>query len=434
MLSKIAEKAHFFLHHFLKATFSKSGFLLYGRNIQWFSLARVSAIGMSIITTAIIARILGPETFGTLSYVLSFVGLFAVLSNLGIDNILYKELVLHKDKREEILGSAIALKIVTGIIAIFVCLVITTYSDQTLYIKSLIFLMSLSFLTQSFSFLGFDFLKDAEAKYTTIAQMIAQFISNVLKIIVIYYFSSLSLFISILLVEHCIVGLIYIYQIKRIKGRSLAITVKKDRILGILKPALPLTLFGAFTEIYSRIDQIMLHHYVNVTAVGLYAAATRLTEIWYTIPNILIGALFPAFINAYSSEQEYRKRVRSAMILLSVIALILSTLTILFSKTLIVSIYGQEFIGAAPILNIYALSLLGSFIGAVINIDLLAKNKVWVSAGISGFACLINVGLNIVLIPLHTTAGAAAATVISYTSIPIIYFLYTRLIEKKVNL
>jgi PST family polysaccharide transporter len=178
----------------------------------------------------------------------------------------------------------------------------------------------------------------------------------------------------------------------------------------------------------------MLHHYVNVTAVGLYAAATRLTEIWYTIPNILIGALFPAFINAYNSEQEYRKRVRSAMILLSVIALILSTLTILFSKTLIVSIYGQEFIGAAPILNIYALSLLGSFIGAVINIDLLAKNKVWVSAGISGFACLINVGLNIVLIPLHTTAGAAAATVISYTSIPIIYFLYTRLIEKKVNL
>lgn len=412
---------------------SKSGFVHYTKNIQWFLIAKIFSMALSMVTTVIMARILGPNSFGTLSYVLSFVGLFAVLSNLGIDNVLYKELVLHKEKREEILGSAITLKLATGILALFTCFAVVLLTNQPTAIKALILLLSFSFITQTFSLFGYDFYKDGESKYVTYAQIISQTISNSLKISVIYLYSSLLLFVGILIIEQILTGLLYIYQIKK-RGRTLALKVSKARILALLVQSIPLTIFSASTEIYTRIDQIMIAHYINTTTVGLYAAATRLTEIWYTIPNILIGALFPALMNSYGTPEKYTKRFRFLMIVLIFLAILISTCMVLFGKYIILFIYGESFSKSYPILAIYSLSLVGSFTSALINIDLLVKKRVWISAAISAITCLFNIALNILLIPNYETAGAAIATVISYSMIPVIYLVYVSLEKKKAQL
>lgn len=405
-------------------SFSKEGFAKYFQNLKWFSIAKIFLMSFSLITTILVARMLGPESYGTLNYVLSFVGLFGIIANLGIDSVVFRELTAHKDKREEILGSALTLRLITGLLAAGCVLVTTIFINESRFVEWLMILFSISLITQAFTLFNFDFLKDAEAKYVTITQIITLLLSNSLKIISIYFFNSLTLYIIILGLENVLAGCIYLYQIRKYKNRSLFFKPSKGQLNYILSLSVPLLFVAAFTEIYSRIDQIMLKNYLDIQAVGFYSAAVRITELWYFIPNIIMGAMFPAFVNTKENIPEYKKRMRMLLFLLSFIAIVISISVFLLGSYVIGLIYGSEFAASSPILSIYILSLLGSFLSFILYQDLFIKNKLYLIISISATTALVNIILNYYWIPLKGAAGAAWATVISYSLIPILYFAF----------
>ena len=72
---------------------SDSGFQKYFKSTSWSLVSRFLSMVISFFATVFIARNLGPGNYGQLSYALSFVGLFAFISTIGIDNILYRDLI-----------------------------------------------------------------------------------------------------------------------------------------------------------------------------------------------------------------------------------------------------------------------------------------------------------------------------------------------------
>jgi O-antigen/teichoic acid export membrane protein len=423
MLTSISRYFYTILEPLLGRHFTKDGFTKHFRNVQWVAISRILIMVLSLITTMIIARLLGPVSFGALNYTLSIVGLFGILASLGIDNVVYREITKHKEDRLEILGSALFLKLITGLTAFLSVLVLLFFIDETLYIKKIVLVLSLSFLTQPLILLSYDFLKDSEAKYVTITQIVTMLLSNISKIAVVYFFHSLVGFVFILVLENIISGFLYITQIKLIKKRVISFKVSKKYLAYIFSFSVPLVLFSAFSELYSRIDQIMLRHYLDVEAVGLYAAAVRLTEIWYMVPNILMGALFPAFIHSHDNSLEYNKRLKIFIITLTILSLGISCVTLFLSKILTSFVYGKDFIAASPVLSIYIFSLFGSFLSFIIYQDLFIKNKLFLIIFIPLFTALLNIFLNIFLIPSYGLVGAALATVTSYNVIPFLYLL-----------
>lgn len=413
----------FFLNKIFIRHFRKEGIVRYTKNIKWITFARVTTMFFSLITTIIIARILGPTSFGALTYTMSIVGLFGIIAGLGIDNVVYKELTTEKHNREEILGSALLLRTMTGLLAFLIVIIFVVFTNESVYIKKLVILFSFSFLTQPLLLLSYDFLKDSESKYVTIAQITTLLISNILKIGMVYFFNSLTGFILILVIENIISGFLYLYQIKKIKKRTIRFSISKRKVFSLLYLALPLTLYGAFYEIYARIDQIMIRYYLDVSAVGLYSAAVRLTEIWYIIPNILMGALFPAFIHSKDDSHEYKKRLILLIGVLTISSLVISIFIMLTGKLLVSIIYGGTFVKAVPILSVYIFSLFGSFISFIIYQDLFIRNKLYTITLIPLFTAFLNITLNIIFIPKYGVIGAAFATVISYSLIPFIYLV-----------
>lgn len=428
MLTKLAHFIHSLLGSTLKDKFSKEGFVIYTRNVQWFGISKVFTLLFSLVTTMVVARILGPEIFGKLNYALSVIGIFAVFANLGIDNILYRELVAYKEKREELLGSAICLKLLLGTISILGLSIFLFFLKEEVYIKIIIGLLSLTFITQPFTLFSFDFLKDKEAKYVTITQVLTLLISNGLKILSVLVTPSLIYFSAILILENIIAGVIYVYQLKRIKKVSLQLRPTKKMVRAIFFLSLPLVLFSVFGEIYARIDQIMLRHFIDTTTVGFYAAAVRITELCYTLPNILLGALFPALVNALNvSKTEYAKRFKFFYYTLGVASVCISLLFFVFSNLLIKIIYGAKFLEAAPILSIYIFSLFGSFICGLIYQDLIIKNSTRLLITLPALTAIINITLNLYLIPTYGAEGAALATVISYNLTPFFWYILKNL-------
>ena len=75
----------------------------------------------SVINRAYVARYLAPEDFGLRSFVQSFVGLFAVFSTLGLEQILIREFVNEDKQKERFLGTAFFLQL-SGAVVVFVFL------------------------------------------------------------------------------------------------------------------------------------------------------------------------------------------------------------------------------------------------------------------------------------------------------------------------
>lgn len=385
------------------------------KNLGWMFFAKIASMVIAFLATAYIARSLGPQNYGELSYAISFVGLFSFLSSLGVEQILYRETIRYPEKRNVYLGSAIGTRIIaslfTGLLCFCTALVISP-KDVSLF---LIALLSLTFVCGSFSLLSMEFQAEAKSKYPSIFSVIVIVILNLSKIIVIFYDKGVIYLAGIILLEPILYSCMYIYLRQKHYGALRNLRFDKDIALQLLRDSYPLIFASAFFMIYARIDQVMIKNMMSAEYVGLYDAAVRMSEISYFIPNIIVAALFPAIINAKKiSETIYFKRIKKLLITLLLVSTFIALVTTLLSTHLTHIIFGNKFLAAAPILKIYVWSNIGTALNMLIQQVLVSENLTKNVSLTIFLGMLTNVVLNILLIPRLGMSGAAIASLISY--------------------
>ena len=118
----------------------------HSKTMGWMFFAKVSSMAISLLATVYIARHLGPTNYGELSYAISFVGLFGFLASLGIEQILYRDLIKYPEKRNEYLGSALVIKIIASILTSLICILSAYFLSPKDVSLWLIFIVSLTFV------------------------------------------------------------------------------------------------------------------------------------------------------------------------------------------------------------------------------------------------------------------------------------------------
>ena len=152
-----------------KIDFSSSSFKKYLANTSWLFLERILRIIVSFVVTIFVIRYLGPKDFGLYSYLLSFFGLFASLSTLGLEAISTREIVKYPDKKDEIIGTVFYLRLAGSMAAIILIGATLFLTGEETYVAILILILSGSFLFQSFSTIEYYFRGKVEAKYNAFA-------------------------------------------------------------------------------------------------------------------------------------------------------------------------------------------------------------------------------------------------------------------------
>lgn len=392
------------------------GFQKYFKNTGWMLFGKIASMTISFIATAYIARNLGPSNYGELSYAVSFVSIFSFIAVLGIDQILYRDLIRYPDKRNQYMGSALTLRVLTSVIAIVLCLVsafLLSPKDVSFY---LIFIICLGFLFNSFQIINFEFQANSASKIPSILSLGVTILLNIVKIIVIVFDQGVIYLALTLLLESVLYAIGFVYYRNKIYGSIKNWAFDKAIASSILRNSWPLIFSSAFALIYARIDQIIIKNMLGAESVGLYDAAVRLSEVWYFLPTLVISSLFPAIVNAHStSMMQYYSRSRKVLLFLFSSSFITALLTFIFAPYIIQIVFGQGFTGATPLLQIYVWSNIATALNAfTLNYFIIEnKRKTILISTFTGMA--LNVLLNIVLIPVYGTAGAAFATLISYT-------------------
>lgn len=412
----------------LKANINKSGIKRYAKNTAWALVAKILSVIISFFVTIYLVRYLGPEHYGNLSYAVSFVGIFSVISTLGIDNVLYRELIMYPEKRNEYLGTAFILKLTAGILATISTILGALFLSTDDVSKLIILILSGTFIFNAFYVVIYEFQANVEQKYPSLVSLAVVIILNILKIGVIVFDQGIIYIGFVLLLESILYAALFAYIRTKRYGKISSWSFNKGTATNILRDSWPFIFIALFASIYARIDQVMLKHLIDSSAVGLYDAAVRIAEVWLFLPGIIASSLFPAIINAKNSSiREYKKRLIFLTILLIIIAFIVAGLSTIISKTLIVLLYGPDFLASAAIFSIYIWSGIFVSISVVLHYFLLAENKRRLIFLSSLGTMILNVSLNIVLIPILGITGAAWATLISYAILILPIFLILKL-------
>ena len=398
--------------------FEQAAFQKYVKNTSWLLAGKL----LSLVVGFIIARYLGPYAFGDLSFADAFAALFAAVGTLGLDSFIIREIIQHPDKRDEILGTSLVMRLAAN--AVLIPLAILTYlafrqlstNETEVSLALLIAFCSSAALFKSFNIIDSYFQSQVASKYVVHVQNVCLVLSTGVKIALIYNHAPVLYFAGALVFDSAILalGLLFIYKRKQLHLHTW--TFNWVRAKSLIQQSWPLILTAVMISVYMKIDQVMLKS-AGSKIVGIYSAAARISESWYFIPVAIVTSVFPAIIHARKTDIErYHKRLQNLYDLLVAISLPVAILVRIFADQIIHLLYGNPYQGAGLLLSIHIWSGIFVFLGSASSQFLLAEGFTLISFSRTAFGALVNVVLNLWLIPIYGALGASIATLIAYAS------------------
>lgn len=385
-------------------------------NTSWLLLDRVVRMGVGVVVTVLIARYLGPGRFGSLSFAMAFVALFGTITNLGFDMIIVREIVRDFSQAQLILGTTLALRIGASFLAVTVSIAsicLLQPHDHTAII--LVSILSATLVLQAFDTLDAFFQSQVQSRLTVWAKNSAFLLMTLWRVLLIRMAAPVWSFAVAQVIELTLgaIGMFIGYRV--IYGTVRNWRYRRDRAIQLLRQSWPVILSNMAIMIYMRIDMVMLKIMQGDTAVGLYAAATRVSEVWYFIPSAIVSSVSPAIIRSRSNATLYYGRLRRLFSAVTMIALIIGSAIAMSSHFIIRLLYSRAYASAAIILSVHIWASVFVFQGVAQSVwdfaeDALALNLYRTLAG-----AVINIGLNVILIPRFAGMGAAISTVVAYS-------------------
>ncbi|MEH2000457.1 MAG: flippase [Nostoc sp.] len=394
---------------------SRSGLRAIIANTGWLFADRILRMGASLVVGVWVARYLGVQQYGLFNYALAFVSLFSPIFTLGLDDVVVRHIVRQSSNKEEILGTTFWLKFLGGIASVLLAVSTMFFLGEHETLKIwLVAILGMAGIFRATDTIEVWFQSQVQSKYTVIAKNTAFILNSAIKIALILTKAPLLAFAWVTLAEFAMsaIGLLIVYQVK---GSSLwlwrwSFSAAKT----LLKESLPLIFSGFAILIYMRIDQVMLGQMIGNSEVGIYSAAVRISEIWYFIPGAIVSSVAPSIYAAKEkSESLYYQRIGKLLSLMTCISFAIALPLTFLSDKIIMVMFGSGYAEAGTILAVHIWTSLFVFMGLATSPWFIAEGLNHVSLGKTLFGAILNIILNLLLIPKYAGLGAAIATIIS---------------------
>ena len=367
------------------------------RNLIWAMTGKIVTLLGSFLVGIIVARYLGPEQYGIMSYVISYIAIFQVVANFGLEGIEIREEAKEGADRDVLVGTAFTLKCLLAIITIGITGVTVMITEQESYVRWLIMLYSISMVLNSFSAIRNYFTALIWNEYVVKTEIMRTFIGAGVKIALLLCKASLVWFIVALLIAS---GYVMAYQKKIASIRKWRIDKETARYY--IYQSFPLFLSAVMTIVYMKVDQLMIGNMLNKTSTGIYAVACTFVEICIFIPTILSQTITPVLVNNYQHDKEvYREKAQIFMNITTWICILIAVLISLCSPLIIRYSYGLQYMEAVPVLQLLIFRLIGvacaQISGQLIIIEQTQKYAILRNMA----ACVVCIVLNLILLPRY---------------------------------
>ena len=387
----------------------------YGVITNTVALMAGRAIGLVISSAAMIllARFLGSTQLGIYGAVFGYITLFEWLGSFGIYQILTREGAVSRPRAGETLVAGSLASSVTSLLAFALALILAPsakYGGSQLVLVAIAAadILLLAPLRQS----NFVFQVDLK-QWLSVAISTARQVLWLLAILACWRLGLglRGIFWGRLACSAVEALLCLLFALRHTVPRW---PQDMSLITRILKHSWPLAVTALFGGVYHRIDQVLLHALSASKDVGNYVASVNLTEVLGVLAVALMSSAFPILCKVSRQSDDFINYLGFCYrsLISSVFGLCLA---VSFAAVPIIGlIYGRDFSGTAPILAILIWSEVFVFFGVITSNAVIALgSQKYIPIAAAGGA-ILNVGLNLLLIPKWGGLGAAWATNLSY--------------------
>lgn len=403
------------------------------RNTTYLTAAYIFQKIFAFIYFTLIARWIGAEDIGQYIFAVSLTTIMSVFVDFGLSNVLIREAAKFREKANSYLNSILSVKVLFSIVAYAAVVIIINVLDKPAIVQIMVYLAGLVMITDAFSlsfwsiFRGFQNLR-----YESISIGINQILILAVGIAgVLLQFPIWILIVALL----CGSMFSLVYSLVLIKTKlkfKLRFEWNKSTLGLLFRIAIPFALAGIFTRVYSYIDQVLLSVLIGDKELGWYGVAYKLTFALQFIPAAFAAAVYPAMSSFYIEAKDKLKTVfDKSMFLLMILSIPISVGIITLADSIILALYTSEYEASIVALQILISALVFIFMGYPVGAILNSCDRQAINTMNMGITMVVNIILNLILIPRYLHIGASIAALVS---LGLLFFLNLCWVPKIINI
>lgn len=386
------------------------------KNAGWLISGKIFQMGINFLVGILTARYLGPSNYGLIGYAGAYVAFFTCLCTLGINSVLVKEFIEYPGEEGKILGTSIGLRMASSILSAITMVTISCVVDfgEPLTI-AVVALSSIGAVFHVFEVFNYWFQSKLQSKVTAIAAFLAYAITAIYKVILLVLGKDVRYFAFATSVDYiCIAIFLYVAYKKHGGGR---LNFSSSYGKKLLSKSWHFILPGLMVAIYGQTDKLMLKHLISTSEIGYYSTAVSLCTTWCFVLSAIIDSMVPSIMQAHKDKNpSFEAKNKFLYAIVFYVSCAVSLLFMLFGGWIVRLLYGEAYIPAAAPLRIITWYTAFSYLGTARQAWVVCKNVQKYLIYIYASSALINVILNMLLIPLWGASGAALASLIAQIS------------------
>ena len=385
-----------------------------GRNLVLKTVGEVGGRVFFALLFIYAARLLGPDDFGRYTYAASLSALALIGMDLGLNTLFVRDGARNRSEIPAYAGTLLVVKLCLACLVLAViwgyCLLIGLGENDTALVMTVALAQALwGFCELAVAGLNAMERMDREALVRNLGRFTALILAGGLLL------SGLGVWglaVGLALANALAAGLA-LYILGRLSG--FRPRLKADFLGRLFREGLPLAMASMFILVYVRIDMVMLEAMGRpMQEIGWYGAAVKLIDAVGMAPALAAGALLPVISSLTSDRREEAvKLFRQGQRLLMLLGLPAAVGLLLLRNQVSLFLYGPEFSGTPRAFAWLAPMLAVFFLNHLQLAMLTALGRQNAVARATGLCALLNVALNLALIPGYGFVGAAAATLVT---------------------
>jgi lipopolysaccharide exporter len=394
------------------------------KGISWMGLLRVVTRGLALVKIAILARILNPAQFGIYGIATLVLGFLEMLTETGINIFLIQK----KDKIDEYVNSAWAVSIVRGLLIGVLIFVLSPFiasyfnNENALFILYLVSVVPVirGFINPSCIKYQKNLEFNKQFKYDSVIFFVDAIFAIGLGIITKSENSFVYAMIISSLLE-VVLSFVYFKPTPRF-------IFEKEKTIEVINRGKWITGAGVFNYLFQNIDDILVGRILGTASLGIYQQAYKIS----TLPVSEVGEVFnkvtfPIYVNLQNDKARLKKAFLKTLAIIILLVVPFGFLAFRFPMEIISIILGNNWISAAPVLQLLAIygvikAISNSFFSLFLGIG---KQEVVTYITLASTFCLI--AILYPLIKIFGILGAGYATIIAtLLSLPVLIIYYVK--------
>ncbi len=375
-----------------------------------------------------LARYLGPADFGLLSAATATTWIGVIATQMGLDGLVQRELVHQPGASGRILGTVTLLASVTAVIVWAGLAVIAWFTAHDPVLRTLLLWLALLAVPQALSAWEYLFQARSDLRPVVIGQNISFALCLAARAAAIQLEASVVAFAIIAVAERMFgATIVIVWARRRHDWGRLAFDPSLARAM--LRESWPVWISALLVTCYQKIDLILIARWKAETEAGVYAAAMRIVDLWWSVSTIAATAILPDLMRSSREGTTYPAVLQRYLDLSASLAIAAAIAMTLVAGLLVRLLFGEAYTGAAGVLIIQFWAGVFVFLSVARARHLIAIKRRGVELWFSVLGVTLNLGLNTILIPRHGAWGAAWSAFATQGAVALVFpffFSHTR--------